>query len=74
MLAYRKALAKTPTAHPKGLKSAIILITWELWKERNVWVFNNNKFTMLSALLDKIKVEGKNWILAGAKHFGVIVS
>ena len=73
VLAYWQALAKTPTAHPKGLKSAIILITWELWKERNARVFNN-KFTMPSALLDKIKDEGKNWILAGAKHFGELVS
>ena len=73
VLAYWHALAKTPTVHPKGLRSAIILITWELCKERNARVFNN-KFTMPSSLLDKIKVEGRNWVLAGAKHFGEIVS
>ena len=53
------ALSKTPTAHPKGLKSAIILITWEVWKERNAWVFNN-KFAMPTVLFEKIKDEGKN--------------
>jgi hypothetical protein len=52
---------------PKGLHSAIILITWEIWKERNARVFNN-KASMPAALMQRIKDESKNWIMEGAKH------
>lgn len=73
VLQYWQAAALSPTAHPQGLKSAITLITWELWKERNARVFNN-KATMPSTLMQKIKDESKNWILAGAKHLAQITS
>ena len=42
-------------------------------KERNARVFNI-KFAMPAVLFEKIKDEWKNWILAGAKHLGEIVS
>ena len=56
-----------------GLKSAITLIAWELWKERNERVFNN-KAIMPSALMQKIKDESKNWILAGAKQLDLLTT
>jgi hypothetical protein len=52
---------------PKGLHSAIILITWEIWKGRNARVFNN-KASMPAALMQRINDESKNWIMEGAKH------
>jgi hypothetical protein len=60
-------------AVPKGLYSTIILITWEIWKERNARVFNN-KSSMASALLQRIKDESENWIMAGTKHLADISS
>jgi hypothetical protein len=60
-------------AVPKGLKTAIIVITWEIWKERNAAVFNN-KSPLASALLQRIKDESKSWILVGAKHLAEITS
>jgi hypothetical protein len=55
------------------LKSAVTLITWELWKERNARVFSN-KASMPLAVMQKIKDESKNWILAGAKHLADITT
>ena len=72
VLDFWKAGIRSPTAHPKGLKSAFMLITWEIWKERNARVFNNTSL-MPSALVQKIKDEAKNWILAGDKHLAAIV-
>ena len=63
---YWKDLAATLSPSREGLKTAIILITWEIWKERNARVFNNT-FTMPSILFQRIRSESKNWILAGAK-------
>ena len=42
---YWKDLAVVPSTSREGLKTAIILITWEIWKECNVRIFNNT-FTM----------------------------
>ena len=49
ILDYWKDLALTPSPSCSGLKTAIILITWEIWKERNARIFNNT-FTMPSSL------------------------
>ena len=68
---YWQDLAATPSPSHKGLKTAIILITWEIWKERNARVFNKN-FTMPSILIQRIKSESRNWILAGAKKLAEI--
>jgi hypothetical protein len=64
ILQYWQAISNTPTAHPRGLRSAITLTAWQIWKERNAWVFNNNS----SLLIQKIMDEGREWILAGPKH------
>ena len=72
VLQYWQAIIKTPTAHPKGLRSAIVLLTWEIWKERNARIFNNKSLTP-PELMQKIKEEGRNWILAGNKYLGEII-
>ena len=71
VLQYWHAAAKSPSDHPKGLKTGIILITWELWKERNARVFNNKASTS-ATLMQKIEDESKNRVLAGAKHLADI--
>jgi hypothetical protein len=49
-----------------------MLVTWELWKERNAWTFNNVS-TMPTIIFDKIKLEARTWVLAGAKHLGTLI-
>lgn len=73
VLHYWHAITRSSTACPEGLKSAVTLITWELWKERNARVFSN-KASMPLAVMQKIKDESKNWILAGAKHLADITA
>jgi hypothetical protein len=72
VLDYWHAIAKTPTSSPKGLWTAIMLIAWEIWKERNERVFSN-KSSLPSVIMDKIRKEGKDWILAGAKNLAELV-
>ena len=43
-----------------------MLITWEVWKERNARIFNRQE-TSVTMLLEKIKAEANLWIVAGAK-------
>jgi hypothetical protein len=50
-----------------------MLVTWELWKEWNVRTFNNVS-TMPTIIYEKVKLEARNWILAGAKYLGTLIS
>jgi hypothetical protein len=43
-----------------------MLVSWEIWKERNARVFSNNAPTM-AMVVNKIKDEAALWSLAGAK-------
>jgi hypothetical protein len=72
VLDYWHAIAKTPSSSPKGLRTAIMLITWEVWKERNERVFSN-KSSLPSVVMHKIREEGKDWILAGAKNLAELL-
>jgi hypothetical protein len=49
-----------------------LLIISELWNKRNVRVFKN-KFAPPSIVLDKIRKEARLWVIAGAKHLGLLV-
>jgi hypothetical protein len=44
----------------KSIASLVMLVTWELWKERNAWTFNN-KSTLPSTIFDIIKLEARTW-------------
>jgi hypothetical protein len=56
----------------KAISSLALLVTWELWNERNARVFNNKHATH-DVILEKIKREARLWVLAGAKHLGQIM-
>nr|TKW04329.1 hypothetical protein SEVIR_7G101700v2 [Setaria viridis] len=56
-----------PGIKRKGFDTRFALITWQLWKERNVE-------TQLALPLRMIKQEGDNWIVAGADHLGRLFS
>ena len=49
----------------KGLDTAVMLVSWMVWKERNARVFNYTERTP-NRLLSDIIAEGSNWIQAGA--------
>jgi hypothetical protein len=49
-----------------------MLISWEIWKERNTRVFRNT-YTTSSFIIINIKEEIALWSLAGAKAVGNII-
>jgi hypothetical protein len=65
-------LADGAIPHRKALASLTLLIVWEIWNERNARVFRNKQFPSL-IILDKIKVEARLRMIAGAKKLGSIL-
>jgi hypothetical protein len=49
-----------------------MLISWEVWKERNNRVFNQ-KETPPTRLLEKVKAEAAFWARAGAKNLASLI-
>jgi hypothetical protein len=57
-----------PNYPTKSLVTLIMLVSWEIWNERNARVFRN--IAMLpSIVVEKIRGEAALWSLAGAKNF-----
>uniref|UniRef100_A0A0E0EIJ5 Anthocyanin 5-aromatic acyltransferase n=1 Tax=Oryza meridionalis TaxID=40149 RepID=A0A0E0EIJ5_9ORYZ len=56
----------------KGLCTLILLVGWEIWKERNQRIFEH-KETVVPRLLAKIKEETRTWVLAGAKKLSEFI-
>jgi predicted amidophosphoribosyltransferase len=54
-------------ASDKRAASLIILVAWEIWRERNRRVFCNKELTV-SGLTHLIADEANSWVLAGARH------
>jgi hypothetical protein len=57
----------------KSIASLLMLVSWEIWKERNARTFNNVS-TMPTIIYDKIKLEARTWVLAGAKKLDILMS
>ena len=51
----------------KGLSSLLLLVSWEIWNERNARVFRNVA-SMPSLIISNIKRGAGLWGMAGAKH------
>jgi hypothetical protein len=62
-----EALANTMRVPKKGLCTLILLVVWEIWKERYQRIFEHNEAT-LSFIFAKIKEEAWTWATAGAKR------
>ncbi|GJN11283.1 hypothetical protein PR202_ga29462 [Eleusine coracana subsp. coracana] len=58
------ARKRIPKAHRKGFDSLVVLVTWEVWKERNRRVFQRTSRNVME-LLTTIQEVGRNWIMAG---------
>jgi hypothetical protein len=50
----------------KDVASLALLVSWELWNERNARIFKN-KHAPPSVLFNNIKLEARLWVLAGDK-------
>lgn len=49
-----------------------MLISWEVWSERNARLFCNETVPSM-VIINKIKQEVSIWILTGAKHFSCVM-
>jgi len=58
------ARRQVPKEPQKGFDSAILLVSWWLWKERNSRVFDNVAY-MADQATRKVMEEGDEWIAAG---------
>jgi hypothetical protein len=65
-------MAGGSSASRKGIGSLTLLISWEIWCERNARVFRN-KHAPSIVVLDKVKCEARLWVLAGAKRLGALI-
>jgi hypothetical protein len=65
-------LAGGDTPCRKAVSSLTLLITWEIWNERNARIFRN-KHAPTQVVIEKIKTEARLWVLAGAKHLGNVM-
>ena len=54
------------------MASLTMLISWEIWKERNSRVFRHHE-TSATALMTSIKQEALDWVAAGAKDLANLV-
>ena len=49
-----------------------MLVSWEIWKERNARVFRSSA-TPTAVVVRNIKEEVRLWVMAGAKNLGVVM-
>ena len=56
----------------KAMISLTLLVTGEIWNERNARVFNNEHSSSF-VILDRIKREARMWVTAGGKRLGEIM-
>ena len=57
----------------KGFDSLFFLVSWRLWKERNVWTFNGIS-TDVGGLVSVILGKAEEWCLVGFKHLLSLLS
>ena len=60
------------TASRKAIASITLLVSWEIWNERNARVFRN-KHVPSFVIFDLIKNEAKLWVTAGTKRSREII-
>jgi hypothetical protein len=62
-----------PEIPRKGLRSLVVLVMWEVWKQRNARVFDHREITVTS-LMAKIREEASTWIVAGARDLSLLLA
>ena len=61
---WLEARKQVPGALSRGFNSLVLIVSWELWKERNRRTFDGVCATATQVLL-RIRTEGESWIAAG---------
>jgi hypothetical protein len=56
----------------KAMASIVMLITWEVWKERNRRLFQCQEMSTM-AIMSVIKQEARAWVAAGAKDLAYLI-
>ena len=69
---WRRSTAAIPKEARKGLNSLIILVSWEIWKHRNICVFDNKR-PSVQEVLRAINAEGGLWCSAEASKLQELV-
>lgn len=69
---WRVNTTSVPGIPAKMMRTLMMLVMWEIWKERNARVFEKKEF-MTQALLAKIKSEANVWLLASAKPLAFLL-
>jgi hypothetical protein len=57
----------------KAIASLALIVTWDIWNQRNARVFNS-KHTPPLVLLEKMKREARLWVTVGVKKLGHILT
>ena len=65
-------MATTPGVPTKALRSLLLLVNWEIWKEHNARMFTRKELSVTN-LFFKIKEEAHSWGLAGAKDLAALL-
>ncbi|TVU32861.1 hypothetical protein EJB05_24623, partial [Eragrostis curvula] len=64
---WRHALKRVPGQMKRGFNTLVMLVSWEIWKQRNRCVFDGARLDPL-AILRHIEQEAVAWKRAGAKR------
>ncbi|WVZ85145.1 hypothetical protein U9M48_032096, partial [Paspalum notatum var. saurae] len=67
-----RAASSLPKDMRKGFNSLVILVSWELWKHRNAYIFENIR-PNAQLVVQTVATEGHLWCLAGAKALQYLV-
>jgi hypothetical protein len=68
---WQQAWAEVPESFRRGFDSLVLLVTWEVWKERNRRTFNNNSKTP-AQVLALIGEEGDSRIADGFRSLALL--
>ena len=55
------------------MANLLMLVSWEIWNERNARKFKN-VCTIPTIIFDRIKSKARTWVVAGAKHLGLLIA
>jgi hypothetical protein len=70
--AWWNIMAAGQMPNRKAMASVTLLVSWEVWNERNARVFRT-KCALPHVVLDRIKKEAWMWVLAGARRLGELM-
>lgn len=68
-----ESIVNTKEAPKKALHTLTLLVTWEIWNERNRKTLQHKK-SLAPFLISKIKEETKTWGMAGARNLAAWVA